>query len=333
MNQFFQFSVILALVFLVISCKPAQLMEQLEINFSAENGLEWDEKKGTLVFSKSGTIQNHQNSWKIPIEVKKVIIKSGVTIRGRFDCDHDVEIVGENRKTSILFGTEERRYAKRNGGGDKLSAIRVTSGNVTVKNLTSLNPKGFHFTSRRGSGFFEIIDCDLLDTRGGHHNNSDGVVTWGGGKVDNCFIASGDDAIKVYADIEVVNSHIEMIDNTVPIQLGWGNYGSGATGIFKNLKVTGNSGRFSAGKALISARKGNYDKTLVIDGLEYENPEGSIFSFREGSGNFNIKISNAHINVKQFQDQWNEGVTGAIKICNQTVDDQTSQNNWNCSEK
>lgn len=322
-------TLLLSLLFLPMSC-TGQSIEALIEGYSQEGGVSWEASSSTITFLQSGTIPFQQNGWDVPADVKKIYIKAGVTVTGRFDCTSNLVIEGENRQTSVLFGTDQTGYAKENGGGDQLSAIRVTAGNVTVKNLTSRNPKGFHFTSRIGSGLFEILDCDLLDTRGGGGNNSDGIVTWGGGRVHNCYIASGDDAIKVYGNITVEDTHIEMIQNTMPIQLGWGNYGSGATGVFKNLKITGNSGRFNSGRAILSARKGNYNKTILIDGLEVDNPNGSIFSFREGTGTFNITIQNARINVQNFQAQWNSGVKGTIKICDQVVNSHTTQNNWDC---
>jgi len=36
---------------------------------------------------------------------------------------------------------------------------------------------------------------------------------------------------------------LKMITNSVPIQLGWGNYSNGAVGPFRNLRVFGDGGR------------------------------------------------------------------------------------------
>ncbi|MEL7122491.1 MAG: T9SS type A sorting domain-containing protein [Bacteroidota bacterium] len=322
-------TILLLLAFATFQCSGQSVQDLLD-GYSEPEGVVWDAQTATITFQKSGIIPFSQNGWDVPASVKKIFIKANVTITGRFDCAHNLLIEGEDRTTSVLFGTDQQGYAKQNGGGDKLSAIRVTAGNVTVKNLTSRNSKGFHFTSRGSSGFFEIIDCDLLDVRGGGGNNSDGIVTWGGGRVKNCYIASGDDAIKVYSDIIVEDTHIEMIQNTMPIQFGWGNYGSGAVGVFKNLKITGTSGRFNAGRAIIAARTGNYDKTLTIDGLEVDNPNGSVFSFREGMGTFNITITNAKINVPTLISDWNNGVQGTITICGQQINQNSTQNNWDC---
>ena len=100
-----------------------------------------------------------------------------------------------------------------------------------------------------------------------------------GSTVKNCFFSSGDDIIKVYHDIYVENTTIEMIRNTVPIQFGWGSYGSGAKGIFKNLAIKGAKGRESTGNAIIDARRGTYDKTLEFDGLVIDAPNSVLVNF------------------------------------------------------
>lgn len=328
-----QLDVAMVLIFMMCcAVTSSQSVDTLQEMYSVEGGVKWEAQRQTLTFLKSGVIRSAQNSWKVPPTVKKVVIAKEVTLTGRLDCSSDLTIEGEDRNTSILFGTHERKYAKRNGGGDKLSAIRVTNGKVKIHKLTSLNPKGFHFTSRAGSGFLEISDCNLYDQRGGQQNNSDGIVSWGGGKVTNCHIASGDDAIKVYGSITVEDTHIEMIPNAVPIQLGWGNYGSGAVGIFKDLKISGTEGRYSAGQPIISARRGKYQKTIVIDGLTVDHPRASLLSFREGQGDFEISIQKADIKVARFQHDWNAGVQATVNICGKEYDEHTTLSQWNCTK-
>jgi hypothetical protein len=278
-NYFMCLSKILIASFLAIStfAVSGQTVEQLRNNYTGNTT--WDGT--TLKFTTSGVINYSHNSWAIPSNVKNVIIGKNVTVTGRFDCTSNITIEGEDKMTSILFGTNQREYAAKNGGGDKLSGVRATSGNITLKNFTLLNAKGFGFT-HRGGGFMTILDCRIIDERGGHHNNSDGIVTWGGGLVKNCYIKTGDDNIKVYGDITVEDTELVMIDNAVPIQLGWGNYGNGAKGTFKNITVSGTSGRFADGRTVISARSGIYNKTLVIDGIKITNPNASLVNFREG---------------------------------------------------
>ncbi|MEM9454504.1 MAG: hypothetical protein AAGF11_10020 [Myxococcota bacterium] len=190
---------------------------------------------------------------------------------------------------------------------------RTCRSTVTVKRLTSLNPFGFHFTGKKGAKM--VIDSvDAFDKRGGHGNNSDGVSAASGTVVKNSYFESGDDIFKVYSDIKVLNSTVKMIDNTVPIQLGWGDYGNGAKGEFVNLEIIGNSGRFAADKAVIAARHGKYNKTLTFKGLKVANQNAALMNFRNDGGTASITITKADIKVKKFRGKdWKMKVSP--KVC------------------
>ena len=326
-----KYLIVLICSFFVHSITNAQSVDQLRNNYTGNTT--WNATTGVLKFSSNGTINFTQNGWKIPDNVKKVIIGANVRLVGRFDWDNAgaITIEGEDRKTSVVFGTNQKEYAKANGGGDKLSGVRATDGDVTLKNFTLLDSKGFGFT-HRGGGFLSVIDCDLIDERGGNQNNSDGIVCWGGGLIRGCYIETGDDNIKVYGDMTVENTHCHMVDNAVPVQLGWGNYGSGAKGTFKNFLVTGNSGRFASGKGVINARSGNYNKTLIFEGLTIDNPEASLFGFRDGTGRFDITMTDVDIKVKKFAEYFNNGVTGTISICGTTYTKSSTQKTFKCGD-
>lgn len=308
-----------------------QTVQELRDNYAGTT--DWNDVTGTLTFSTSGTINipgKTHNSWAVPNTVKTIVIESNVTVNGRFDTSSKITIEGKDKKTSKIFGTTISSYAKTQNGGnaDAVSAIRATSGDITIQNLTSINPKGYAFT-HRGGGFMTILNCIILDTRGGSQNNSDGIVTWGGGLVKDCYLSTGDDNIKVYGSITVENTEIAMIDNCVPIQFGWGNYGSGAKGTFKNITITGTSGRGAEGRAVISAREGTYNKTIVIDGIKVNNPNASLVNFM-ASGTYNITLTNADISVNKFYTTWNTNTTATISICGVVYDKNSSQNKFNC---
>ena len=322
----------LILVFMLVSgITYAQSVSQLQNNYTGN--INWNSSTGVLKFTSNGTIQFNQNGWKIPANVSKVIIGSGVRIVGRFDWENSgpITIEGENRNTSVLFGTSQTGYASRNGGGDKLSAVRATDGNVTLKNFTALNSKGFGFT-HRGGGFMSVIDCNILDTRGGGGNNSDGIVTWGGGLVKGCFLETGDDNIKVYGDITVEDTEMRMVQNSVPVQLGWGNYGNGAVGTFKNIVISGDDGRGNDGNAVIVARSGTYNKTLTFEGITVTNPNAKLVSFRNQGGNFNITMTDVDIVVDEFSHQWNNNVSATIKICGTNYGRGTTKKSFKCGD-
>ncbi len=322
------FQILFALVGPVVF---GQTVQDLRDNYSGAT--DWNAVTGTLTFSSTGTINipgKTHNAWAVPNDVKTIVIDSNVTVTGRFDTSSKITIGGKDKKTSKIFGTNTTSYAKTQNGGnaDAVSAIRATSGDITIQNLTSLNPKGYAFT-HRGGGFMTILNCIILDTRGGSQNNSDGIVTWGGGLVKDCYLSTGDDNIKVYGSITVENSEIAMIDNCVPIQFGWGNYGSGAKGTFKNITITGTSGRGAEGRAVISAREGTYNKTIVIDGIKVNNPNASLVNFMAG-GNYSITITNADISVSKFYTTWNTNTTATINICGSVYDKTSTQSKFKC---
>ena len=145
-----------------------------------------------------------------------------------------------------------------------------------MDNLTMLNPYSFFVRSFAQEA--HLKDCTFLDYRGGGGNHSDGFAGGDGSTVDGCYFATADDAIKLYDDITVTNTTIEMVQNCVPIQLGWGDYPDGAVGTFKNLTIVGSRGRTNSDNAVISGRRGKYTVTLHIDGLHVRNPNAVLVS-------------------------------------------------------
>ncbi len=244
--------------------------------------MKWDEDTATVTFLTSGQINFPSEGlsgfiWNVPTKVKRIIIKEDVTVDGGFHTFADCNISGENRKTSILYGLEEKAWANNNNlTAYKISSFECHKGTLTISNLTSLNPRSFHV--RGNGGVVHLKDADFIDNRGGHHNHSDGIAAGAGSTVDNCYFETGDDVIKVYKDITVTNTTIKMVTNAVPIQMGWGDYSNGAVGTFKNLTIIGNSGRFNPDKSnpIISGRKGTYTVTVDIDGLIIDNATASM---------------------------------------------------------
>ena len=231
--------------------------------------------------------------------MKRIVIGRGVTVNGCFHSYSDVSIEGEDRKTSVVYGTEEQSFCQKNGfTAYKICSFQNFGGTMRIANLTSLNPRAFHV---RGWGnVVHVKSCDFLDKRDGHGNLSDGFEGGDGSTVDDCYFESGDDIIKVYFDVTVTNTTIRMITNTVPIQMGWGNYSDGAVGTFKNLTIIGNSGRGAEGNAVISGRKGKFDLTVNIDGCHIHNPNGSLVNLHEDSMTLRGNITNADIRLKSY---------------------------------
>ncbi len=294
----------------------AQSIEQLQSAYSGQ--FAWDKSSATLRFTGSGGI-NFTNAglksfiWQVPPEVKRLLIAKSVTVNGAFHSKGDLLIAGEDRKTSVVYGTDEQRWSQnRSIKAFTICTFQNFGGVLTISNLTSLNPRGFHV--RGWDNVVHAGSCDFLDRRGGHHNNSDGFEGGDGSTVHDCYFESGDDIIKVYHDVTVTDTTIKMITNSVPIQLGWGNYSDGAVGTFRNLRVLGEGGRVNEGNAIISGRHGRYQVTINIDGCHIENPNGTLVSLREDSMMLRGTITNAHIKLKSYAGEYRKG-TNLLTVC------------------
>jgi len=283
--------------------------------------VEWDPEKGQITFTGSGSINFDKTDfrnplWDVPADVKTILITKDVTVNAMFHTHYNCTIRGEDRKTSIIFGTNERAWSKsrRDQGYEHIrafnySTIEAKGGTTHIDNLTSLNPYGFHV---RG-GLLHLSHCDFIDDRGGHGNNSDGFVGSDGSTVDHCYFETGDDIFKAYNNYTVTNTTIHMVDNAVPIQLGWGNTGD-KTVHFHNLTITGNSGRFNDGRAIIVGRDGVYNKTINITGCTIQNPNASWLSLRLQGQVLKGQVRDAHIKIGTFWGPFKNG-SNQMTIC------------------
>jgi hypothetical protein len=294
----------------------SQSLNKLRSAYSGK--LVWDESTATLRFTESGSVEFTDAGklafiWKIPVEVKRIEIAKGVTVNAAFHSEASVAISGEDRKTSIVYGTPEQAWSKKHGvKAYTLCTFQNFGGVMTLSNLTSKDPRGFHVR-----GWDKVVHasaCDFLDLRGGHGNNSDGFEGGDGSTVHDCYFESGDDIIKVYHDVTVTDTTIKMITNTVPIQLGWGDYSDGAVGTFRNLRILGEGGRGAESNAIVSGRKGRYTVTVNIDGCEIKNPNATFVSLREETMTLNGNITNARIHLKSYSGKYQKG-NNQLTVC------------------
>ena len=307
-------SSILVFAFLFFSMSYGQSIAELQKKYSGK--FSWNLKNGELKFEKSGEINFYEKGakgfiWEVPSEVKKIIITENTRVNGGFHTKSDCTIMGENRKTSVVYGTELQSWPQKNNiKAATISSFEAHGGTLIIQNITSSNPRSFHV---RGLGaVVHLKDSDFIDTRGGSGNHSDGIAAGDGSTVDNCYFETGDDVIKVYNDITVTNTTINMVLNAVPIQLGWGNYPDGAVGTFKNLKIIGNSGRGNPSQSnpIICGRTGKYTVTVNIDGLTIDNSTASMVNLwdddNDGVYEKTVKgtIKNVEIaNIRRYSNQ------------------------------
>lgn len=327
--------IIVLFVFGTCSSVMAQSVSDFQRRYSGNTC--WDASSGTMTIKSSGYLNfqgknnpssNHRNGagyfiWNVPTSVNKIVIESCVTVNAAFHSEANLTIEGENRRTSIIYGTEIQDWEDNSGAGAitdiyRYSALQNFGGTLTVNNLTILNPKGYAI--RSWARPLKVSDVNVIDTRGGSQNHSDGFLGGAGTEIDNCYFETGDDNIKVYfPNMSITNCTFNMVENSVPIQLGWGSYSNGGVGNFSNIRVVGSSGRYSAGNAVIGGgQNGSGTVNVNIDGLFIDNPNGTMVNFRSPGQALEGTITNAKISLSKYWGPLPEGGNknnNSIRIC------------------
>lgn len=305
-------AILSAIVLFVLSSQlvHGQSVADLRASYSGET--DWNSASGTLTFSTTGVVTFAKKSvavqhfWKVPTDVKEIVIGEDVRVTCAFHTSANCTIRGVNRKSSVVYGTDVRSWAQTNNvKAFEHCQFQNFGGTMTIRNLTSKNPFGFHV---RGWGKKIMVSyCDFIDTRGGSGNHSDGIEAGDGSVIDNCYFETGDDIFKIYFDNTITNCTVNMVENAVPIQLGWGNYSNGAVGTFKNLTITGNSGRGNKGTyPVICGRTGKYDVTINIDSCTIVNPNAHLVMLWDDNDDGIFEktvrgsITNAFIDIKGY---------------------------------
>ena len=307
----------------------AQTVDELIKNYS---GLaEWNAENGELSFQSAVYIlfadkgEPKQHFWDVPANVKSIVIEADVRVTGAFHTMADCTVKGKHRTTSVVYGTDYRSWAQRNRVKAFMHCqFQNFGGTLSIQNLSSINPFGFHV---RGEGNPVMVSgCNFIDTRGGSGNHSDGIEGGDGSVIEDCYFETGDDIIKVYNNLTVRNCTINMVQNAVPIQLGWGNTGND-TGNFYNLTIIGNSGRGNDDNAIIVGRAGRYTKTINIYGCKIQNPNAAWVCLRDTGMVLKGEVTKADINVEKYQASLHIGKC-AISICGK----QNTSNIINCAK-
>ncbi|MEK3885146.1 sugar-binding protein [Paenibacillus sp. PL2-23] len=288
-----------------------------------QGGSLWDAASGTLTFTKSGTIDGF--FYQVPSAVKKVFIASNVTVTGGFLFSSSATIEGESWDTSVIYGTPEQRYSQNRGLNPwQLNAIEMRgNGTLHVKNLKSLNPKGYHISGYGSGTVIHVDHVQMIDDRGGDQNNGDGFVGTDGSSIRNSFISTGDDAIKLYRNMTIENVEIEMLHNGAPIQLGWNDDENQVVNAsIKDLKVVGKSPSETYNLGVFSWVHGTTAKTrnLTIDGLYVNAPGAQLFRINSPNAKLNMNIVDANIIT---------GVYGTVKSTGAiTINGSTERSNY-----
>ncbi|MGB7344065.1 MAG: hypothetical protein WBD20_07615 [Pirellulaceae bacterium] len=300
---------------LVLTCVlliQSSAWAQMSIEYSGE--AEWDEQTATLTFRTSGSMPDSREGFflRVPARVKRIVIDENVKMSGGFrvlyrDKENPLYIVGKDRQTSVIFGTDEDAWTDRNGIAEnekwKYSSISVIEDAVVhVSNITCLNPRGYIISGYAHDAVIHVDSCSLLDTRTGNNNNSDGFAGAGGSSVRNSLISTADDGIKIYHDIAIENTTIEQHRNGAPLQFGWGGEAETVSAQIKGLVIRGVDRENRYNMAPMTWERGkNSVCNVLIDGLEVS-IKGEVFNEEEMEwrpiGLFELKPSDCEFNLE-----------------------------------
>ncbi|MRR31548.1 hypothetical protein EG834_14755 [bacterium] len=305
-------------VLLLIKAAIATAAELEPIAYSGTTS--WDPATGTLRFCSGGAMPETKEGFyfQVPEQVRRIVISAGVTVRGGFRIpfrqrDNPLGIIGEDRETSVIFGTDVEGWTTSNqiAENDKwrYGAINVLADAlVHVSNLTSKNPRSYHISGYANESVLHVSQCNLLDTRKGDNNNSDGFIGASGSSIADSFISTSDDGIKIYHDMTVRNVTIEQRRNGAPIQFGWGGSSGSAKATILNLTIKGidPGGRYNMAPFTWEAGTAGQREVIVkglqvnVDGVLYDERRQTwrkmgLFELKPPGCSLNLTITDAQI--------------------------------------
>ena len=125
---------------------------QAQTGLSYTGDTNWDASTGTMTFLTSGQMPTSKEEffWKVPADVRRIVIAKDVTVTGGFrvmyrEKANPLHLLGEDRESSVIFGTDEQKWTAKNGIGEsdkwQYGSISVVEdAEVHATNLTARNP-------------------------------------------------------------------------------------------------------------------------------------------------------------------------------------------------
>lgn len=295
----------------------------------------WNSNTGTLRITTSvnwgGDDDLETFYFQPPTEVKSIIIAANVTVTGGFRFLHGVTLRGEDRNTSVIFGTNTVAWARgpnkvdnspdcnKTTGDDRaadclkwkygaISSTFVPAGDtIKVSTLTLRNSRTYNITA-----FVVPIQVDnvlMVEQRAEESiSNCDGFGGGPGSSISNSTIDVTDDAIKLYRNMSVKNVTIVFRRNGAPFQLGW-NAEPTSTHSIENVLVKGTDPQrqYNCGLFSWKSTAANTSRTITINGLKTQNLENArlwggtnwvsfpLFELRSNNAQLNITAVNTSI--------------------------------------
>lgn len=288
----------------------------------------WESSTGTLRITASvnwGSDNDLESFYfQPPTEVKTIVIGANVTVTGGFRFRHGVTLRGEDRNSSVIYGTSTVAWARgpnkldnspdcnRTTGDDRasdclkwkygaISSEYVPPGDtIRISSLTLLNARTYNITAFAVP--IKVENVFMFEQRAEESiSNCDGFGGGPGSSITNSTIDVTDDAIKLYGNLTVKNVTIVLHRNGAPFQLGWSSETS-STHTIENVLVKGTDPQRQYNCGLFSWKStvANSIRTIGINGLKTQNLETA----RIWSGNtwvnyplFELRSNNARLNI------------------------------------
>lgn len=279
----------------------------------------WDSSANALVLSGSGSINGF--FWNPPQTVSHILIKKNVTVTGAFYFTSSCLLEGEDSNTSVIYGTPEQRYCQnRNINPQDYNAVFAgRNATVRVRNLKSLDPKGFHFSGFDNGAVLIVDHVRLVDDRGGDQNNSDGFCGADGSSISDSYINTGDDSLKLYYNTTVANVVIDMQHNGAPVQLGWNPDQKGDKACtLNNLTVNGIDAGSNYNLGVISWMGGGGSRTLTMNNCSIHVTGAKLFYLLPAGLTTTVNMAGASIIVSNFGSNRTSGTITINGTTNQT---------------
>ncbi len=270
----------------------------------------------------------------VPDSWNKIVIDENVTITGSFymgNRSKPIEILGKNRKTSIIQG-DGSRPTDDGISGRSYSAIRCDgSPDLYVHDLKVTKPMKFHIHG--GFGNVTVERCDII--AGAETATTDGIHG-GIGKtiVRDCYIDVFDDALYTVECKLVENTTIVHNHNGGPFMTAWGaSVPDGHVCVIRNCKVIDNSDNTDYNHGIVSwagkNASGVETLTLKFEGtFEYTVNPGKQPSPFYTIGKKSSGLSNAHIVIDGICPQ-----KTSIDLRGSTNSSVTFKNCLDCTDK
>ena len=286
------------------------------------------------------------------------MIAANVTVTGGFRLQNGIIIRGEDRNSSVIFGTNTVAWARgpnkldnspdcnKTTGDDRasdclkwkygaISCMYLPAGDtIKVSTLTFRNSRTYNITSFVAP--IQVDNVSIVEQRAEESiSNCDGFGAGSGSSITNSTIDVTDDALKLYGNLTVKNVTILAHKNGAPFQLGWGSEPN-SSHTLENVLVKGMDAQqyYNCGLFSWKSKTANTTRTISINGLKTINFDNSkiwsgsswvgrpLFELNSSAAKLNIQATNVNIQSGVAAYPINTGILN-LSICGNSVPSST----------